>query len=96
MDLTDYTDEDLDILRHEVAVEQNNRLALVQAKQNIAQLTHQILDAGGTVEEVTTAVVEGEAAKAQADEEKAAAEAEKVAAEEEAEKDKEEVVEPKP
>lgn len=76
MDLTQYTDEELNELRLEVLTELNNRLIFIQTKQNIAQLTQQYLDAGGVVEDVKAAVDEGELAKAKADEEKAKAEEE--------------------
>jgi len=71
MDFTQYTDEELNNLQHEIAVELNNRLVFIQTKQNIAQLTHQYLDSGGVIEDVKAAVDEGELAKIKADEEKA-------------------------
>lgn len=71
MDLTNYTDEELNELQHEIATELNNRLVFIQTKQNIAQLTQQYLEAGGTVDEVKAAVDEGELAKTKADKEKA-------------------------
>jgi hypothetical protein len=78
MDLTGYTDEELEALRHETAVEQANRLRLVQITQNIAGLTHELLDGGGTVQQAQDAVLDGQAAKEQADADTAAAEAERL------------------
>jgi hypothetical protein len=50
MDLSTYTDEELEALRYEAAVEQSNRVRLVQIEQNIAGLTHELLDGGGTIQ----------------------------------------------
>lgn len=52
MNLHDLTDEDLDTLRTDVAIEQERRQALATIPAQIKDLTTKFLDGGGNIEEL--------------------------------------------